>query len=150
MKTSKWIVIGFWISTALFALQMGFTAYAQLKLPQVAASFVHMGFPAWFRVELSLAKFAGLAVLLLPMAPARLKEWAYCGFAITLFSAVIAHKAVGEGVAAWGWAAGTGVLWALSYGFWRSLPESTIPGAVPNAVDIYSEIRSDFEVQEPS
>jgi hypothetical protein len=50
---SKGIVIAFWIVTALFCLQMGFTAYAQLRLPQVAAMFTHLGFPAYFRVELS-------------------------------------------------------------------------------------------------
>ena len=32
----KGIVLGFWIVTALFCLQMGFTAYAELRLPQVA------------------------------------------------------------------------------------------------------------------
>ena len=36
MPRSKGIVIGFWTVTALFCLQMGFTAYAQLRLPQVA------------------------------------------------------------------------------------------------------------------
>lgn len=49
--------ITYWISTTLFCLQMSFTAYAQLRLPQVAQ--------------------------------------------------------------AWGWAAGTAILWALSYVFWR-------------------------------
>jgi DoxX-like family len=120
-QRSRGLIIGFWISTALFALQMGFTAYAQLRIPDVARAFAHLGFPAWFRVELSLAKFAGLAALLIPIVPARLKEWAYAGFAITLVSAVIAHLAIGEGVAAWGWAAGTAVLWSLSYIFWRRL-----------------------------
>ena len=121
MKTSKGLVAGFWISTVLFALQMGFTAYAQLRLPQVAAAFVHLGFPAYFRIELSWAKFAGLVVLLIPTMPARLKECAYAGFAITLVSALIAHFAVGDGVESWGWAAGTGVLWGASYFFWRRL-----------------------------
>ena len=116
----KGIVVGFWIATALFCLQIGFTAYAQLALPQVAAAFVHLGFPAYFRVELSWAKFLGIAVLLAP-APARAKEWAYAGFAITLVSALIAHLSVGDGPQAWGWAAGTAVLWALSYGLWRRL-----------------------------
>jgi hypothetical protein len=124
MKVSKAQVVGFWISTALFALQMGFTAYAQLRLPQVAAAFVHLGFPAYFRIELSCAKLVGLAVLLVPVVPARLKEWAYAGFAITLFSALVAHFAVGDGVEAWGWAAGTGVLWALSYFYYRRLQAS--------------------------
>lgn len=115
---SRALVIGYWAATTLFCLQIGFTAFAQLKLPQVADAFVHLGFPAYFRVELSWAKFAGIAVLLAP-APPRLKEWAYAGFAITLVSALIAHFSVGDGPQAWGWAAGTFVLWALSYGLWR-------------------------------
>ncbi len=121
MKASTWVVAGFWISTAIFALQMGFTAYAQLRLPQVAEAFTHLGFPSYFRIELSWAKFAGLAALLVPMVPARVKEWAYAGFAITLVSALIAHFAVGDGVEAWGWAAGTSVLWGVSYFFFRRL-----------------------------
>ena len=121
MKSHKLLVACFWISTVLFALQMGFTAYAQLNLPQVALAFVHFGFPAYFRIELSWAKFVGIAVLLIPMVPARLKEWAYAGFAITLVSALIAHLAVGDGPQAWGWAVGTGVLWGASYFFWRRL-----------------------------
>lgn len=115
---SKGIVVGFWIVTALFCLQIGFTAYAQLRLPQVAEAFTRLGFPDYFRVELSLAKFLGVVLLLAPV-PARLKEWAYAGFAITLASALIAHLSVGDGPEAWGWAAGTGVLWGLSYFLWR-------------------------------
>jgi hypothetical protein len=120
MPPSKGIVIGFWIVTAIFCLQMSFTAYAQLRLPQVADMFTHLGFPAYFRVELSLAKLLGVAALLTP-APARLKEWAYAGFAINLASALIAHLSVGDGPEVWGFAAATGVLWGLSYFFWRRL-----------------------------
>lgn len=114
------IVIGFWVVTALFCLQIAFTAYAQLRLPQVAESFTRLGFPAYFRVELSWAKLLGAALLLAPV-PARLKEWAYAGFAINLGSALIAHLSVGDGPEAWGWAAGTSVLWGLSYLLWRRL-----------------------------
>jgi hypothetical protein len=120
MPRSKRIVIGFWIATALFCLQMGFTAYAQLKLPQVAEMFDHLGFPAYFRVQLSLAKLVGVVLLLAPV-PARLKEWAYAGFAFDLGSALIAHFALGDPPATWSWAAGSGVLWGLSYFFWRRL-----------------------------
>jgi hypothetical protein len=111
MKTRT---IAYWIVTALFCLQMGFTVYAQLRLPQVAEMFRHLGFPDYFRVELSWAKAVGIVLLLAPV-PARFKEWAYAGFAITLTSALIAHFAVGDGPAVWSWAAGTGVLLALSY-----------------------------------
>ena len=114
------VVIGFWIATAIFCLQMGFTAYAQLRLPQVAEMFTHLGFPDYFRVELSWAKFLGVVLLLAPV-PARLKEWAYAGFAITLVSALIAHLAVGDAFEVWIWSAVTGVLWALSYFSWIRL-----------------------------
>jgi hypothetical protein len=67
--TPKAKTIVYWIVTALFCLQMSFTAYAQLRLPQVAA--------------------------------------------------LIAHLSVGDGPEAWGPAAATGVLWGLSYFFWR-------------------------------
>ena len=114
----KGMALGYWVFTALFCLQIGFTAYAQLRLPEVAGAFAHLGFPGYFRVELSWAKFLGVALLLAPV-PARLKEWAYAGFAITLGSAVLAHLAVGDAPKAWGWAVATGVLWGLSYFFWR-------------------------------
>ena len=113
---ARGIVIG-WIATALFCLQIGFTAYAQLRLPVVAEAFAHLGFPDYFRVELAWAKLLGVVVLLAPVA-ARLKEWAYAGFAITLVSALVAHFSVGDGPEAWGWAAGSSVLWGLSYFFW--------------------------------
>jgi hypothetical protein len=117
---SRAILIGFWSVTALFCLQIGFTAYAQMSLPQVAEAFRHLGFPAYFRIELAWAKLVGVVLLLAPVS-ARLKEWAYAGFAFTLGSAVIAHLAVGDGPEAWGFALGTSVLWVLSYCLWRRL-----------------------------
>jgi len=118
--TLKPMTIVYWIVTALFCLQIGFTGYAQLRLPEVAKAFTHLGFPAYFRVELSWAKFFGVVLLLAPV-PAWLKEWAYAGFAITLGSALIAHVSVGDGPEAWGWAAATSVLWSVSYYLWRRL-----------------------------
>ena len=45
-----------------------------------------LGFTDYFRVELAWATLLG-AVLLLAPVPARLKQWAYAAFAITLGSA---------------------------------------------------------------
>ena len=118
--TPKANTIGYWIVTALFCLQMSFTVYAQLRLPEVAEAFIHLGFPAYFRVELSWAKLLGVVLLLAPV-PARLKEWAYAGFAINLASALIAHLSMGDGPEAWAPSAATSVLWGLSYFFWRRL-----------------------------
>jgi len=131
MARNKSLSIAFWLTTALFCLQIGFTAYAQLRLPQVAAAFSHLGFPDYFRVQLSWAKLLGVAVLLAPTPP-RLKEWAYAGFAFDLSSAVLAHVAVGDGPQAWGWAAGTLLLGAASYFFWRRLQAlPTTEGTMP-------------------
>jgi hypothetical protein len=122
-NTPKAITIVYWIVTALFCLEMSFTAYYELlRLPEAAEAFTRLGFSAaYFRVELSWAKVAGVAALLVPMVPVRLKEWAYAGFAINLASAVIAHLSVGDGPKAWGPSATTSVLWGLSYYFWRRL-----------------------------
>ena len=116
MKSSKGTTIAYWIFTSLFILQIGFTAYAQLFLPQVAQMFTHLGFSDAFRVALSFAKIVGVIVLLAPV-PRWLKQAAYAGFALTLVAAVIAHLRAGDDVSAWGWAAGTFVLEALSYSF---------------------------------
>ena len=115
MPGSKRAKTAYWIFTIFFCLMMGFTVYAQLCLPQVAEVFTHLGFPNYFRIELCWAKLAGLLVLILPMAPPRLKEWAYAGFLIVLVSALIAHLAVGDGPEAWSWSVGYLVLGALSY-----------------------------------
>jgi hypothetical protein len=131
MRRYQPIVVGFWIVTALFCLQMSFTAYAQLRLPQVAEAFTHLGFPSYFRVELSLAKLVGVVLLLAPV-PLRLKEWAYAGFAIDLASALIAHVAVGDGPRAWSWPVATGALWGLSYILWRRMQTTSESREAPS------------------
>src|SRR5271154_4578610 len=100
VKVSKGLIIGFWIFTVLFCLEMSFTAYYESFMPDAAQAFTRLGFPASaFRMELSWAKVAGAVLLLLPVFRARgviyvLKEWAYAGFAINLISAIIAHSAI--------------------------------------------------------
>jgi len=112
--------IAYWIVTALFSLEMSFTAYYELTR-QGAEAFVRLGFPdSFFRVELSVAKLAGVFVLLIPGIPARVKEWAYAGFAINLVSALITHLALGQGPAFWAPSAITSCLWVASYLLWRS------------------------------
>jgi hypothetical protein len=119
----KATTIVYWIVTALFCLEMSFTAYYELmRLPEAAQAFTRLGFSAAaFRVELSWAKVAGVVALLLPMIPARVKEWAYAGFAINLISALIAHLSISDRPAALAPSAITSVLWGLSYFFWRRL-----------------------------
>lgn len=121
--TLKTTTIVYWIVTALFCLEMLFTAYYELRiLPDAAQAFTRLGFPSVaFRIELSWAKVVGVAALLLPMVPARLKEWAYAGFAINLISALIAHISIGDRPQAIIPSSITSVLWAFSYFFWRRI-----------------------------
>ncbi len=117
----KTATVLFWTFTALFCLEMSFTAYYEL-LPQGYLAFARLGFPnGSFRFELSLAKLLGVAVLLAPMVPARIKEWAYAGFAINLVSAVIAHVSISDRQLAFVPSTLTGVLWTISYFSWRRL-----------------------------
>ena len=125
----KATTILFWTFTALFCLEMSFTAYYEL-LPQGAQAFTRLGFPnGYFRWELSLAKLVGVAVLVVPMVPSRgflyvMKEWAYAGFAINLVSAIIAHLSISDRPLAFLPSTLTSVLWAASYFFWRRLQAS--------------------------
>lgn len=111
--------LAYWTVTAIFCVEMSFTAYYEF-LPQGAQAFARLGFPSgFFRVELSMAKLAGVAILLLPLIPARIKEWAYAGFAINLVSALIAHASIHDQPLAFVPSSLTSVLWAFSYFFWR-------------------------------
>jgi hypothetical protein len=126
MKNRKTLRAAFWATTTFFSVWMLFTAYAQMTLPQVRQVFVHLGFPDYFRIELSVAKIIGVLVLLAPV-PARLKEWAYAGFAINLTSALIAHISVGDGAVVYMWSLVAGVVLGLSYFFLRKTSAEGAP-----------------------
>ena len=65
-------------------------------LGPMKGAFTHLGFPSYFRIELTTAKALGVLTLLIPGIPRKAKEFAYFGFAITLISASIAHFSVGD------------------------------------------------------
>lgn len=91
MKSTNFI---YWITTALLALQTAAAGVMYFTNPEIVTGFGHLGFPDYFRQELGIAKLIGAAVIILPMVPLRVKEWAYAGLAITFLSAFIAHTAV--------------------------------------------------------
>ena len=95
MKKDKII---FWITTGIVSAMMLFSAYNYLTNLAMKGAFVHLGFPSYFRIELAIAKILGAIVLILPLIPLRLKEFAYTGFAITFVSAFIAHISSGDPV----------------------------------------------------
>ena len=91
MKKDKII---FWISTSIIFLfdtvMPALTSHTQLAIDGIR----HLGFPDYFRVQLTVFKIIGGMLLIFPQVPARLKEWAYVGFGISFISASIAHGAV--------------------------------------------------------
>jgi hypothetical protein len=96
MKRDKII---YWTTTALVCAVMVFSAI-NFNLPKPVgppnASFAHLGLPIYLRTELSIAKILGVLALLLPGIPTKVREFAYCGFAITLVSAAVAHFGSGD------------------------------------------------------
>ncbi|MBL7953159.1 MAG: DoxX family protein [Flavobacteriales bacterium] len=84
----------YWVVTALLALQTALAGIMYFTNPEVATGFGHLGFPDYFRQELGIAKLVAAVVIILPMVPLRVKEWAYAGLGITFLSAFIAHSAV--------------------------------------------------------
>jgi hypothetical protein len=95
MKKDKII---YWTTTGLITLMMLFSAYSYFAVPKVIEGFKQMGYPNYFRIELGLAKIIGSLFLLIPMIPARMKEWAYVGFGIVFISATIAHLSNGDAI----------------------------------------------------
>lgn len=97
MKKNKII---YWTATLLMLLSGVSTALMYFTNPMFIETFHHLGFPDYLRVELGVFKIMGAIVLLLPMIPAKFKEWAYAGFAITFISAFIAHVVVDKNAGA--------------------------------------------------
>ena len=89
----------YWLSTGAVCAVMVFSAINfNLKVPlgPMKGAFRHLGYPDYFRIELTIAKALGVLALLIPFVPIKVKEFAYAGFAITLASASIAHFSVGD------------------------------------------------------
>ncbi|HKO79519.1 MAG TPA: DoxX family protein [Chitinophagaceae bacterium] len=84
-KTIYWITTGIIGSVILFSMYKMFTP-----------DYDTLGFPDYFRVELSVIKILGLIVLFIPQFPIRIKEWAYAGFGIVFISASVAHYNSGD------------------------------------------------------
>lgn len=89
-KTTK---IVYWISTGLLALFI-LPGIFFLNSSMAIEGSTHLGIPHWFHMELGIGKFIGGLILILPMLPGRLKEWAYVAFGIDVLSATIGHLSV--------------------------------------------------------
>jgi len=86
-KTMKKPTTVHWIVTGAISSFMLFSAYYSGSHP---VEFGQMGFPNYFRIELTVAKIIGALLLLVPAVPVRVREWIYACFGVVLVSAFIA------------------------------------------------------------
>ena len=89
--------VAYWASTGLVAVMSLFAGFTYLSgSPQAVQGFAHVGYPQQLRIILGIAKPLGAIALLVP-GVAKLKEWAYAGFAFAWISAFFAHYLAGDG-----------------------------------------------------
>jgi hypothetical protein len=95
--------IAYWIVTALFSAFMIFSSIGGITLQPEAVAMLHehLGYPLYFIKWLSVFKIIGAIAILLPMVPARMKEWAYFGFFLDLVTGMYSFIAVGDPVSNW-------------------------------------------------
>jgi uncharacterized membrane protein YphA (DoxX/SURF4 family) len=91
-------LIGYWVVTAVFAVQMLVDGIAELTAHKASNDIiqirVHEGYPAYVLTIMGVWKLLGVIALLVPRFP-RLKEWAYAGFFFDLTGAAISGIASG-------------------------------------------------------
>ena len=106
---------GLVLAVMLFSI-FAFVFYDHFPFPNGSeGAFVHLGFPPYFKVELTIAKILGVLARVIPAVPFKVKEFAYAGFAIV--SAAIAHFGRGD---AWNLACCTSSIRSSSSACWRS------------------------------
>lgn len=91
MKKNKII---FWIATAIIVLWDGVMPGLTSHTPIAVEAIRKLGYPDYFRVMLTVFKVIGALLLVFPFVPARLREWAYAGFGISLICAAVSNAVV--------------------------------------------------------
>jgi hypothetical protein len=117
----------YWVATGIVTLVLGASgALASFHAAPMMKALGHLGYPPYFVNILAVGKVIGLIVFLAP-GTARLKEWAYAGFAITVLSACYSHFSSGDG-----WLAAEPLLTfvALMFSYAYRPPSRKLPGAI--------------------
>lgn len=96
MKKNKII---FWITTGLIFLFEGVMPAFTGNSEMAKEGMRHLGYPEYFGLILVVFKVLGALSLIIPQIPARIKEWAYAGFAFDFIFAFLSLCAV-DGVVA--------------------------------------------------
>ena len=84
----------FWATTVIIFLFEGVMPALTTQSEMAREGLQHLGYPLYFGTMLAVFKVLGALTLIIPQVPARIKEWAYAGFAIDFLSAFISTWAV--------------------------------------------------------
>ncbi|MBS1730439.1 MAG: DoxX family protein [Bacteroidetes bacterium] len=117
MKKTKTI---YWVFTSLFAFMMFGSAIPDVFSQEVAVKGMHidLGYPLYFIPFIGIAKWLGVAAILIPGYP-RIKEWAYAGLFFDLIGATYSIIASGGNVGQWGFMILPLALGTLSYYYYH-------------------------------
>ncbi|MDC6406154.1 MULTISPECIES: DoxX family protein [Maribacter] len=94
MATTKTNKIIFWTTTIIIFLMEGVMPALTSQTELAKEGIRHLGYPEYFGNTLVVFKVLGALTLIIPQVPARIKEWAYAGFAFDFIFASISHFAV--------------------------------------------------------
>ena len=83
----------YWVSTAIIVAFDSLMPALTFQTELARQGIQHLGYPDYFRIQLTVFKVIGGLLLILPV-PSRVKEWAYAGFGMTFISAFIGHWVV--------------------------------------------------------
>ena len=81
----------YWTTTSLISLILSWSAYTYFFNQATIAGVRALGFPDFFRIQLAVLKILAVIILLIPLFPAQLKEWAYAGVGLFFVTAIVAH-----------------------------------------------------------
>jgi len=91
MKRTKII---YWTTTIIIFLFEGVMPALTSQTELAREGIRHLGYPAYFGAAFVVFKVLGSLALIIPQTPARVKEWAYAGFAFDFIFAFISLAAV--------------------------------------------------------
>lgn len=87
-------IIAYWVCTIIIFLMEGVMPALTSQTEMAKQGISHLGYPAYFGNILVIFKVLGALALLLPIVPAKIKEWAYAGFTFNLIFAFLSHGMV--------------------------------------------------------
>lgn len=87
------MTISYWVSTTLLTLILSLSAASYLWSAAAIAGIKALGFPDHFRVMLAVLKLLAALIIILPVVPLPVKDWAYAGAFFFFITAIVAHFA---------------------------------------------------------